>query len=153
MKTRDGGFSLIEVMVALFIIAIATLIFGYFMTPLRLSKEAQQETRQMALGRNYLDNLRNFWQDPSADCRYIKLLLPSMGTPADPFPKFRLIVTNPTTNAVILDYTSTDTLPNLKDTTLLRNVQFQLLDSSGGATTSLSTQIARITPAPEKCPN
>lgn len=153
MKKRDGGFSLIEVMVALFIIAIATLVFGYFMTPLRMSKEAQQETRQMALGRNYLDNLRNFWQDPSADCRYIKLLLPPMGTANDPFPPFRLIVTNPATNAVILDYTSTNSLPNMKDTTFLRNVQFQLIDAGGNATTSLSTQIARISPAPEKCPN
>jgi prepilin-type N-terminal cleavage/methylation domain-containing protein len=148
MKKRDGGFSLIEVMVALFIIAIATLIFGYFMTPLQQSKEAQLETQQIASARNYLDNLRALWQDPDRDCNYVKLRLPIL----EGFPAYRLVITNATNASVILDYTSGQTQADQKDSTLLRNVELRILDASNKTIATLSAQIARISAAPENCP-
>jgi prepilin-type N-terminal cleavage/methylation domain-containing protein len=148
MKHREeAGFSLIEVMVALFIIAVATLIFGYFMTPLRQSKEAQQETQQIAAARNYLDNLRALWQDPDRDCNYVKLRLPTL----DGFPTYRLIVTSAVDSSVILDYTSGEEVEDQTDATLLRNVELRILGAEKTIAT-LSTQVARINTAPENCP-
>jgi prepilin-type N-terminal cleavage/methylation domain-containing protein len=150
MKKRGtNGFSLIEVMVALFIIAIATLIFGYFMTPLRLSGEAQKQTQQMALARNVMDNVRNFWQDPDGDCRYIKLMLPNVAN----LPSYKLIVTDPNDPSKgAIEIFSNQPIADHTDEAMVRSVEVQLLDANNKPTFSLSTQIARINTAPENCP-
>lgn len=149
MKQRGAGFSLIEVMVALFIIAVATLIFGYFMTPLRMSKEAQQQTQQLALARNVMDNVRNFWQDPDGDCRYIKMMLPNV----ENLPRYRLVITDPSNpDTAPVELISDQAIPDITNDTMLRNVEVQLLDASNNPTFTLSTQVARINTAPENCP-
>jgi prepilin-type N-terminal cleavage/methylation domain-containing protein len=149
MKQRGAGFSLIEVMVALFIIAIATLIFGYFMTPLRMSKEAQQQTQQLALARNVMDNVRNFWQDPDGDCRYVKMMLPNV----ENLPRYRLVITDPSNpDIAAVELISDQAVPDITDDTMLRNVEVQLIDTNNNSIFTLSTQIARISTSPENCP-
>lgn len=60
----NKGFSLIEVLVALAIIAITITLFSYFVSSLQRSRDARLETTAAAYARNYFDSLRAAWQDP-----------------------------------------------------------------------------------------
>lgn len=148
---KNQGFSLVEMMVAMFIIAIAVLMFSYFMNPLRQTKESQKETQQLALARNYLDNLRGLWQSVgTTDCAYVSFRLPS---PTD-YPRFRLSVSDPsdTTNTPYFVYDSSLQYETfLPDYNLLRNVTFEFLNPDGTSSLQVSTQIARLNPRPNKC--
>lgn len=58
------GLSLVEVLVALVIVAIAASMFLYFADALRLTRLARQETTATTFARSYLSSLQSYWQEP-----------------------------------------------------------------------------------------
>lgn len=72
------GLSLIEVLISLVILAIATMLLGHFMLSFTSSREAQTDTQVQALARSYMDALRAEWQIPA--------LYSSNATPSVSFP-------------------------------------------------------------------
>ena len=82
-----AGFSLVEVIVALAVLAIAVMMFSGFFQSAQLTTTAQQETRISIAMRNYLDQVRGYWSLSSAcsfenphsgDCRYLRAEVPSL---------------------------------------------------------------------------
>ncbi len=59
------GFSLIEVLISLVILAVTTMLLGHFMLSFTSSREAQTDTQVQALARSYMDALRTEWQIPA----------------------------------------------------------------------------------------
>lgn len=139
MKQRRDGFSLVEMMVAMFIIAIAVVMFSYFLTPLRQTSQSQAETQAVAQAKSFIDSLRSSWSDPQNQCAYRNMSRPQMAN----FPNYVLTVTNGLDNSAIMTFDSATntTTGNSTDTTLLRNVELTI--TSGSQTITLTTQVAR----------
>ncbi len=57
------GFSLVELLVALSIIALSLSFFAYFSDALKLTSSAKNEAEIAAYSHNYLEGLRSSWQD------------------------------------------------------------------------------------------
>jgi prepilin-type N-terminal cleavage/methylation domain-containing protein len=55
------GFSLVEVLVALMLIGVATLMLSFFSGGFTLSRQAQEDTQAQVLARSYFDTLRSYW--------------------------------------------------------------------------------------------
>jgi prepilin-type N-terminal cleavage/methylation domain-containing protein len=62
-KRQRQGLTLVEVLVALVIIAITMVMFGYFSTALQATSNSRQATAAANFSRSYLDALRSQWQD------------------------------------------------------------------------------------------
>jgi prepilin-type N-terminal cleavage/methylation domain-containing protein len=139
MRQRRDGFSLVEMMVAMFIIAIAIIMFSYFLNPLRQTSQSQVETQMAAQARSYLDSLRSSWSNGQNECAYRNMTQPQLTN----FPSHILEVTSGIDNTAIMKYTSSTntTTGSTTDTTLLRNVKLSVI--SGNQTITLTTQIAR----------
>jgi prepilin-type N-terminal cleavage/methylation domain-containing protein len=139
MRQRREGFSLVEMMVAMFVIAIAIIMFSYFLTPLRQTSQSQIETQAVAQAKTFLDSLRSSWGDPQNQCAYRNMIRPQLAN----FPNYVLTVTSGLDNSAIMAFDSaTNTLTgNATDTTLLRNVNLTI--TSGFQTITLTTQVAR----------
>lgn len=60
---QQKGLTLVEVLVALAIIAITMVMFGYFSTSLQATSNSRRETAAANFSRSYLDALRSQWQD------------------------------------------------------------------------------------------
>jgi prepilin-type N-terminal cleavage/methylation domain-containing protein len=58
------GFSLVEVLVALVIVAVAVAMFGYFGSGFRLTRTSQIDTQAQAFARSYFDTIRADWSQP-----------------------------------------------------------------------------------------
>jgi prepilin-type N-terminal cleavage/methylation domain-containing protein len=58
---KRHGLTLVEVLVALAVIAITVSMFLYFADALRLTRISKEETTASAYARNYLDSLRGLW--------------------------------------------------------------------------------------------
>jgi prepilin-type N-terminal cleavage/methylation domain-containing protein len=140
------GFTLVEMMVAIFMVAVAVLMFSYFMNPLRLSRDSQIETQALATARTYLDNLRASWQN---DCNYVAATLPPTPTNVS---NLRLSVQDARTNAQLFTFDSANASPSVTNTGYLRNVTLSVT-ASNGKVIELSTQVARpsATVAPTGC--
>jgi len=65
MKTcrQQKGLTLVEVLVALAIIAVTMVMFGYFSSSLQATSNSRRETAAANFSRSYLDALRSQWQD------------------------------------------------------------------------------------------
>ena len=59
---RKQGLSLIEVLVALVLVAVAVSMFLYFADSLRLTTLSREETQAASFARNYFDSLKSRWQ-------------------------------------------------------------------------------------------
>ncbi len=59
---KKQGLSLIEVLMALVLVAIAVSMFLYFADSLRLTTVSREETQAATFGRNYFDSLKSRWQ-------------------------------------------------------------------------------------------
>lgn len=57
------GLTLVEVLVALVLVAVAVSMFVYFIDALRLTRISSNEAEISAYMRNYLDTLRSAWRD------------------------------------------------------------------------------------------
>lgn len=58
---NSKGLTLIEVLIALVILAVGVTIFGYFSTSFSLTRSAQYDTQSQAVARSYFDALRAYW--------------------------------------------------------------------------------------------
>lgn len=79
------GLTLVEVLVALGIIAITMVMFGYFSTSLRATSDSRRETAAANFSRSYLDALRSQWQDLSMYTSGAKGLIAELQRPNPPF--------------------------------------------------------------------
>ncbi|MEM7734672.1 MAG: prepilin-type N-terminal cleavage/methylation domain-containing protein [Deinococcota bacterium] len=63
IRKQQKGLTLVEVLVALAIIAITMVMFGYFSSSLQATGNSRRETAAANFARSYLDALRSQWQD------------------------------------------------------------------------------------------
>ena len=61
LKTKKQGFSLMEVMVALLLISMTMLMFGYFAKSLKITSSSRQETQAVTSLRSSMEKLRGSW--------------------------------------------------------------------------------------------
>lgn len=61
MRPKGQGLTLVEVLVALVILAVAGLMMGYFITSFRVTQRAQFDTKAQTFARSYFDTLRADW--------------------------------------------------------------------------------------------
>lgn len=64
LNSKQHGLSLVEVLVAIFIISIGVVLFGYFAKSLKTTSDARLETNAMISMRNVLDDTRALWATP-----------------------------------------------------------------------------------------
>jgi prepilin-type N-terminal cleavage/methylation domain-containing protein len=73
------GFSLIEVLVALVLIGVATVMFGFFTSGFSATRQARADTEVQVLARSYFDTLRSSW---SVSGNYTSATLPTITVPS-----------------------------------------------------------------------
>jgi prepilin-type N-terminal cleavage/methylation domain-containing protein len=73
------GFSLVEVLVALTLIGIATVMFGFFTGSFSATRQARADTEVQVLARSYFDTLRSSW---SVSSNYAAATLPTIKIPS-----------------------------------------------------------------------
>lgn len=61
---REAGFTIIEAVVAVAVIAIGILLLSYLFDSIKLTRIAQNETVAVNFARRYLDVNKALWQDP-----------------------------------------------------------------------------------------
>lgn len=61
ITTKKQGFSLMEVMVALLLISMTMLMFGYFAKSLKVTSSSRQETQAVTSLRSSMEKLRGTW--------------------------------------------------------------------------------------------
>lgn len=116
---RFKGLTLIEVLVALVVLAVGFTIFGYFTTSSSLTRKAQYDTQSQAIARSFFDALRAAWNTntvPFGSCP-TSLIIPPSG-----YSVSNCTVTTPS------------------GSNQLRQVQLSLVSPTGSSTTFL-TQI------------
>lgn len=62
---RARGFTLVEVLVAMALIAITTVMLGYFITSFRAVKQSQIDSQAQAFANSYFEALRAEWSTPT----------------------------------------------------------------------------------------
>lgn len=100
LAKRQTGLTLVEVLVALVLVAVAVSMFTYFVDALRLTNVSRQETQAAAYMRNYLDNLRAEWRDFEDYTYHIDRADP--GKPPDTFKKVAVTVSS--SNGAVVSY-------------------------------------------------
>jgi len=106
VSKRQAGLTVVEVLVAVVILALAAVMFTYLINAFRFNRSAQRETGALNFARSYMESTRALWSDREL---YRNAVLPEI-----PFPKdYQLDVTladkEPTTGAVTKTFTCTST--------------------------------------------
>ncbi|WP_051304178.1 type IV pilus modification PilV family protein [Calidithermus chliarophilus] len=140
---RRDGLSLIEVMVALVIIAITVLLFAYFASSFRGTSQAQIDTQAQVYARSYFDALRAEWSTHSgfnADPSTFAYPRSPEGPPLVPPPKgFELVEFNPEAN--VTRVSGTDASGKAYSVVVMRQVLIKIR-SARGKEYEFRTQIA-----------
>lgn len=98
LQKQKQGFSLIEVLVAIAVIAIAMATLGYLITALRNTAKSDESTAAANFSRTYIDVLRSRWQIPNeyhrgGDNQTTPVILPLTDPPAL-FDEYSILVEN-----------------------------------------------------------
>jgi prepilin-type N-terminal cleavage/methylation domain-containing protein len=149
---KKAGLTLIEVLVALGIIAITMVMFGYFSTSLRATGDSRRNTAAANFARSYLDSVRSQWQDVEIykGGHKTRPNPPFLDVP-EGFESYSVSVEARNVNNVVVGtrgpYTSTAgaaafNLENGGDNDFMRLVTLTLTDTQG-ETYTYSTQVVR----------
>ena len=103
-KRAAAGLTIVEVLVALAVMAFTVSLFGYFLNPLRMTRQSQLETQAVSFARSYLEVVRSDWQD---DCQYVRGSLDETPPPTT-FSGYTVTATDPSDDSVIVSYTYPD---------------------------------------------
>jgi type II secretory pathway pseudopilin PulG len=133
------GMSLVEILVSLVILSIATLLFSPFVNSLQTTRKAKEQTTALAYARNYLETLRAQWQTLEG---YQTLSLATPNQPPAPY-DLRVEIEN-NEGTVIFSYPEG---PSSEDVSALRKLTLTFTDEQD-KTVSLVTLLARPTPVP-----
>lgn len=136
-RLNQKGFSLVEVLVAIFIIAMGVILFGYFAKSLKTTSDARIETEAMISLRSALDDTRALWSSSEG---YSAIEFPYLVTAPKSYTNLTVYVKSLQATNAVSDYACTYTfLPNLQkfenncpilntrdEATLLRHIEFTL---------------------------
>jgi prepilin-type N-terminal cleavage/methylation domain-containing protein len=143
--STSKGLTIIEVLVALVLLGILSLIASGLVIPLRLSQDSGVETKALTYGRSYLELVKSLWLDPA---KYTAITFPTV-TGANPAIKLPLgwsitpsanRFTSPTTELSQFGSTAVTSMQTYRDT--LREVIITVTPPNGKVIT-LRTIIAR----------
>lgn len=137
---KQKGFSLVEVLVALFIISIGVVFFGYFAKSLKTTGSARFETEAMITMRSALNNTRTLWSDEKG---YSNIYLPYLIDAPKGYQNLSIDIESLSTTTRDLNYNCVYTfLPDLQKFentcnplteedigSLIRHVEFTLTDN------------------------
>lgn len=135
----NKGLTIVEVLVAMFILSVALIIFSYLSGPIRMIQLAQAETRAAGFARGYLDLVRATWTN---DSEFKSGKLP-VQTPPDGF-AYKVRVTDASTNTLINEYTYSASTPppTTNHTSKLRLVSITVTNPRG-LELKLDTEVVR----------
>ena len=139
LTTAKAGFSLVEVLVALGILGLALVMFGYFPGALRLSRVSESEASQSAYMRSYLEDVKSAWQGDAYFDLAFELDGDVVVEPPEPPTGTNVEVTITGDEGVVYSYPGGAVS---EDVSALRNITIRLQDDTG-KTQSLQTQIVR----------
>jgi prepilin-type N-terminal cleavage/methylation domain-containing protein len=138
-RTRRSGVTLVEILMALALLSLGLMFFGSFVTSLRSTQKAREQTSALAYARNYLETLKVKWQTLD---NYQTL---SLATPDSPPASYDIKVeVENDEGTVIFSYPGSS---SGKDLSPLRKVTLSFIDEQD-KTMSLVTLLARPTPVP-----
>jgi prepilin-type N-terminal cleavage/methylation domain-containing protein len=138
-RTKHSGMTLVEIMMALALISLGLMFFGSFVTSLRSTQKAREQTTALAYARNYLETLKVKWQTLAG---YETL---SLATPDSPPASYDIKVeVENDEGSVIFSYPGG---AGGEDLSPLRKVTLSFTDEQD-KTLSLVTMLARPTPVP-----
>lgn len=131
--------TLVEILVALGVLSLVTLLFSSFVISLQTNQRATQQTTALAYARNYLETLKVKWQTLEG---YQTL---ELATPVDPPASYELEVKIQNGGgSTIFSFPGSS---GSEDLSALRNITLTFTDEED-KTVRLVTQIARPTPVP-----
>jgi prepilin-type N-terminal cleavage/methylation domain-containing protein len=139
IRKRHAGMTLVEILMALALLSLGLMFFGSFVTSLRSTQKAREQTSALAYARNYLETLKVKWQTLAG---YQTL---SLATPDSPPASYDIKVeVENNEGSVIFSYPGS---AGGEDLSPLRKVTLSFTDEQD-KTMSLITMLARPTPVP-----
>jgi prepilin-type N-terminal cleavage/methylation domain-containing protein len=133
---KQIGFTLIEVLIALVVVAISMVVLGYMNNAFLSSRISQQETQALGFARGYLDTIRAQWQN---DNSYYTLELPNRTAPSGQ--KFSLTVAGTSTQTFNFPASTVQTIN--PDGKAIRTVSVLVKDGNNKTLISLGTLLRR----------